>query len=101
MMKVYEYKNCGTCQKALKFLDQKKIPYEKRVNVKLKNFDLDKIVNIVGEHSFEKESNFVSFNTKNDEDTTKKIGEIFEKFVVEDITIENLNLEDILKLLWK
>ncbi len=80
---------------------RKKIPYEKRVNVKLKNFDLDKIVNVVGEHSFEKESNFVSFNTKNDEDTTKKIREIFEKFVVEDITIENLNLEDILKLLWK
>lgn len=43
----------------------------------------------------------MSFNTKNDEDTTKKIGEIFEKFVVEDMTIENLNLEDILKLLWK
>ncbi len=29
MLKVYEYKNCGTCKKALKFLDDKKIPYEK------------------------------------------------------------------------
>lgn len=27
-LKVYEYKNCSTCQKALKFLDQKKIKYE-------------------------------------------------------------------------
>ncbi|OVE82063.1 ArsC family transcriptional regulator [bacterium K02(2017)] len=27
--KIYEYKNCGTCKKALKFLDQKKIPYKK------------------------------------------------------------------------
>jgi len=28
-MKVYEYKACSTCQKALKFLDAMKIPYEK------------------------------------------------------------------------
>lgn len=28
-IKIYEYKNCGTCKKALKFLDQKKVPYEK------------------------------------------------------------------------
>lgn len=28
-MKVYEYKNCGTCRKALKYLDNHKIPYEK------------------------------------------------------------------------
>lgn len=27
---VYEYKNCSTCQKALKYLDAKKIKYEKR-----------------------------------------------------------------------
>ena len=32
-MKVYEYKNCSTCQKALKFLDQKKVQYEKRAIV--------------------------------------------------------------------
>ncbi len=29
MLKIYEYKNCGTCKKALKFLDAKKIPYQK------------------------------------------------------------------------
>ena len=29
MMKVYEYKNCGTCKKALNFLDAKKIDYQK------------------------------------------------------------------------
>jgi arsenate reductase (glutaredoxin) len=28
-VKVYEYKNCSTCQKALKFLDKKGIEYEK------------------------------------------------------------------------
>ena len=28
-MKIYEFKNCSTCQKALKFLDSKKIAYEK------------------------------------------------------------------------
>jgi len=28
-MKVYEYKGCGTCRKALKFLDSKKISYTK------------------------------------------------------------------------
>jgi Spx/MgsR family transcriptional regulator len=28
-IKVYEYSNCSTCKKALKFLDNKKIPYEK------------------------------------------------------------------------
>lgn len=28
-MKIYEYKNCSTCQKALKYLDAKKIAYEK------------------------------------------------------------------------
>lgn len=28
-MKVYEYKNCSTCQKALKYLDGKKVAYEK------------------------------------------------------------------------
>jgi len=28
-MKVYEYKNCGTCQKALKFLDKKGVKYER------------------------------------------------------------------------
>lgn len=27
--KVYEYAGCSTCRKALKFLDAKKIPYEK------------------------------------------------------------------------
>ena len=27
--KVYEYAGCSTCKKALKFLDAKKIPYEK------------------------------------------------------------------------
>ena len=27
--KIYEYPKCGSCQKALKFLEQKKIPYEK------------------------------------------------------------------------
>lgn len=26
-MKVYSYKGCGTCRKALKFLDEKRIPY--------------------------------------------------------------------------
>ena len=28
-MKIYEYKNCSTCQKALKFLDKKGVKYEK------------------------------------------------------------------------
>ena len=28
-IKVYEYKNCGTCKKALTFLDEKNISYEK------------------------------------------------------------------------
>lgn len=28
-MKVYEYKACGTCKKALNYLDKKKISYEK------------------------------------------------------------------------
>lgn len=28
-MKIYEYKGCSTCRKALKFLDTKKIPYSK------------------------------------------------------------------------
>lgn len=27
-LKVYQYKNCGTCKKALKFLETKKIPYK-------------------------------------------------------------------------
>jgi arsenate reductase len=29
MVKVYEYRNCSTCRKALKFLDQSKVEYEK------------------------------------------------------------------------
>lgn len=28
-MKIYEYKNCSTCQKALKFLDKKGVKYER------------------------------------------------------------------------
>jgi arsenate reductase len=28
-LKIYEYANCSTCKKALKFLDAKKVPYEK------------------------------------------------------------------------
>ncbi len=28
-IKVYEYKNCSTCKKALQFLDKKKVKYEK------------------------------------------------------------------------
>ena len=28
-MKIYEFKNCDTCRKALKYLDAKKIAYEK------------------------------------------------------------------------
>jgi arsenate reductase (glutaredoxin) len=28
-LKIYEYKTCSTCQKALKFLDQHKITYER------------------------------------------------------------------------
>jgi arsenate reductase len=28
-MKVFEYKNCGTCRKALKFLESKNIPFQK------------------------------------------------------------------------
>lgn len=28
MLKVYDYKNCGTCKKALKFLDSKKVSYQ-------------------------------------------------------------------------
>ena len=28
-LKIYEYKNCGTCRKALKFLDAKAVKYEK------------------------------------------------------------------------
>ena len=28
-LKIYEYKNCGTCKNALKFLDARKIAYEK------------------------------------------------------------------------
>jgi arsenate reductase len=28
-VKIYEYSGCSTCKKALKFLDQKKVPYEK------------------------------------------------------------------------
>lgn len=28
-LKVYEYKNCSTCQKALKFLDSKHIKYDR------------------------------------------------------------------------
>jgi len=29
MYKIYEYNKCSTCQKALRFLDEKKIKYEK------------------------------------------------------------------------
>lgn len=29
MLKVYEYDKCGTCKKALKFLDARKVAYEK------------------------------------------------------------------------
>lgn len=28
-MKIYEYKNCSTCQKALKYLDSKGVKYER------------------------------------------------------------------------
>ena len=28
-LKIYEYKNCSTCQKAIKFLDQKGVKYER------------------------------------------------------------------------
>lgn len=28
--KIYEYKGCSTCQKALKFLDSRKVAYEKK-----------------------------------------------------------------------
>ncbi|MDC0325372.1 arsenate reductase family protein [bacterium] len=28
-LRVYEYKNCGTCRKALKYLDEKGVPYER------------------------------------------------------------------------
>ena len=28
-MKIYEYKNCSTCQKALKFLDKKGVEYKR------------------------------------------------------------------------
>lgn len=28
-LKIYEYKNCGTCRKALKFLDACRVSYEK------------------------------------------------------------------------
>jgi arsenate reductase len=28
-LKIYEYSNCSTCKKALKFLDAKKAPYDK------------------------------------------------------------------------
>ena len=28
-LKIYEYKGCGTCRNALKFLDQHKVAYEK------------------------------------------------------------------------
>lgn len=28
-LKIYEYKNCGTCKNALKLLDARQIPYEK------------------------------------------------------------------------
>lgn len=28
-IKIYEYQNCSTCKKALKFLEQNQIPYEK------------------------------------------------------------------------
>ena len=27
-MKIYAYKNCSSCQKALKYLDQRQIPYQ-------------------------------------------------------------------------
>lgn len=80
---------------------RKKIPYEKSVSIKLKNPNFSEIEKIVKDFSFDKESNYLSFNTINDEDTTQKIGQFFKNFLVEDITIENLNLEDILKLLWK
>ena len=30
MLKIYEYKNCSTCVKALKYLDAKNIKYEKK-----------------------------------------------------------------------
>lgn len=29
MLKIYEYDKCSTCKQALKFLDARKIPYEK------------------------------------------------------------------------
>jgi arsenate reductase len=29
MLKVYEYEKCSTCRKALQFLDQRKVSYEK------------------------------------------------------------------------
>lgn len=29
MLKIYEYANCSTCKKALKFLDARKVPYTK------------------------------------------------------------------------
>ena len=32
-IKVYEYKNCSTCKKALQFLDKKKVKYEKHAIV--------------------------------------------------------------------
>ena len=28
-LRVYEYKNCGTCRKALKYLDEKSVSYER------------------------------------------------------------------------
>ena len=28
-LKIYEYKNCGTCKKALKFLDSEEVSYKK------------------------------------------------------------------------
>ena len=51
-VKIYEYKNCGTCRKALKYLDAKGLAYEKLAiretppTIEELNFMLDKTGNI-------------------------------------------------------
>jgi arsenate reductase len=50
-LKVYEYGGCSTCKKALKFLDAKKVPYEKTdITVKAPTpAELKKMLGYVGE----------------------------------------------------
>ena len=98
MKKIYYYPTCGTCKKALKWLDENKVKYEKKHIVE-ETPNIEELMEIYKKSNLELKKFFNTSGNVYKEMNLKDFGEIKKKKATEKVSCTSINSGFYLKII--